>query len=229
MSNHTVGSWASPVERAARQQANTLARLLDSALRVGTKETFGDRRIPYVLAMARTSPAEFRECFAEPEELWQAVADALSNDLIAMIEATAGEFVDAAKRIECGVRHYLHEARDNPVFARFIAHRGLSAAGVASLIHHYLPAHISSGSHTARFSDATLEGATDLIAGTTLAAVRRIAQGGAPADHSQRVALAILKSLGVPALQARRLVKIEVPQLHAPSGSLLARARLIRD
>lgn len=210
------------------QHANVLARLLDGALRVGMEGAFDDSSIARVMAMADASAADFRECFASPSGVWEAVADALSNELIASIEGTAGEFVDPAKRVACGVRLYLREARDNAVFARFVAHRGLAAANTTSLIHHFLPSHIAAGHQTARFSDGTLESATDLITGTTLAALRRIAQGNAPGDHPESVALAILKSLGVPTLQARRLVKIELPDLAPPSGSLLARARLMK-
>ena len=153
------------------------------------------------------------------------MADGLSNELIAIIESTAGEFVDPAKRIAGGVRIYLHLARDCPVFAKVIAHRGLDVAGAASLMHNYLPGHIVSGTNSARFADATMETAIDLIAGTTLAAVMRIADGSAPADHPERVALAILKGLGVPGLQARRVVKLELPPFQPATGSMLALAR----
>jgi hypothetical protein len=56
--------------------------------------------------------------------------------------------------------------------------------------------------HTTRFADVGLDCAIDLIAGTTLAAVVRIANGDALRDHPEQVALAILKALGVPAVQA---------------------------
>ena len=163
--------------------------------------------------------------FPEAGELGHAQADALGNELIVLIEAATREFADAAKRIGFGVRLYLREARDNPALARLLAHRGLSAA---SLVHQYLPAHVAWGNHTARFSDTTAESAIDVIAGATLAAVQRIADGQARAGHAEDVALSILKSLGVPTLQARRLVKIELPPLHPPAGSLLMRARSLQ-
>jgi hypothetical protein len=51
-------------------------------------------------------------------------ADALSNELLILIESTAGEFVDPAKRVACGVRLYLHAARDYPAFAQAVAATG---------------------------------------------------------------------------------------------------------
>lgn len=97
---------------------------------------------------------------------------------------------------------------------------------MTSLANQYLAAHVAWGNQTARFSDTHLESAIDLIAGTMLAAIQRIAEGNAPADHAENVALAILKSLGVPAPQARRLIRVELQQLAAPDGSLLSLARV---
>lgn len=222
-----MNSSTSPKAGTPQQYAETRARLLDGALRVAADHGIDDRAIPLVIAMAHSSPIEFSEHFAEPEELWQVLADALSNELVALIEATAGEFVDAAKRIGCGVRLYVREARENPVFARVVAHHGLAVAKAGGLAHHYLTTHVCWGNSTARFSDTSLETATDLIAGTIVAAVQRIADGIAPADHAEDVALAILKSLGVPALQGRRLIKVELPRLQASSAGLLSRARLM--
>lgn len=53
----------------------------------------------------------------------------------------------------------------------------------------------------------------------------RIAKGDAPRGHPEQVTLAILKALGVPAMQARRLAKIDLPSPEAPNGSMLAIAR----
>jgi AcrR family transcriptional regulator len=214
-----------PGDTALLRHANTRALLLQCAIRVAAEHGIGDASIPRVIAMAQVPAAAFRSHFGTDDELWQTLADGLSNELILILESTAADFVDPAKRIACGVRIYLHLARDCQVFAKVVAHRGLDVAGAASLIHNYLPAYIASGNHSARFPDATVETAIDLIAGTTLAAVMRIAGGGAPADHPERVALAILKGLGVPGPQAQRLVKIELSPFEPATGSMLALAR----
>jgi hypothetical protein len=215
-----------PMAHALRQSSPTRACLLRSALRVAADHDVDDRAIPNVLAIAGASSAEFYRNFAKPEELWHTLAGALSSELVAMIEEKAGTFVDAARRIECGVRLYLRETRENPVFARILAHPRFGFMAMTSLTDQYLTEHLSWGNQTARFSDTCLESAIDVIAGTMLAAIQRIAAGNAPVDHAENVALAILKSLGVPAPQARRLIRVELQQLAAPSGSLLALARV---
>ena len=200
-------------------------RLLESAVHIAAEHGIDDDAMQRVLALAQLSPTQFRNHFTGAQAMWHAVADTLGNELLSMIESTAGEFVDPAKRLGCGVRMFLQEARDNPLFARLVVRRGLDLAGAGSLIHDHVPAHIASGTHSARFADLSNEVAIDVIAGTTLAAVARIAEGHAPAGHPEAVALSVLKALGVPAMQARRLVKIELPKLQPRSGSLLAFAR----
>ena len=157
----------------------------------------------------------------DPEQ----TADALSNELLILIESTAGEFVDPAKRIACGVRLYLHAAREYPAFAQAVAATGLHVAGLNSLLHEFLPRHLYSGESTARFADMSSQAAVDLIAGATLAAVARIASGQAPPDHPEQVAAAILRGLGVRGAEARRLVKIPLPAIRPAPGSRLAGAR----
>ena len=110
----------------------------------------------------------------DPEQ----TADALSNELLILIESTAGEFVDPAKRIACGVRLYLHAARDYPAFAQAVAATGHHVAGFNSLLHEFLPRHLYSGESTARFADMSSQAAVDLIAGATLAAVARMLRPG---------------------------------------------------
>src|SRR6185369_2739300 len=115
-------------DTAPLQHASTHALLLQCAIRVAAEHGIGDASIPRVIAMAQVSAAAFRSHFATDGELWQTVADGLSNEFILIIEATVGEFVDPAKRIACGVCIYLHLARDCQVFAKVVAHRGLDMA-----------------------------------------------------------------------------------------------------
>lgn len=213
---------------ALQRHALERVRLLEAALGVAAGHSIDGDSATRVAAAAGVTPSALAKHFAGPHQLWQALADALSNELLLAIESTAGEFVDPAKRIGCGVRLYLHEAHDNPLFARLAAHRGLDLASATSLIHRHVPPHIDSGTHSARFADLTAEVAIDVIAGATLAALARIAEGHAAAEHPESVALAILKALGVPAVQARKLARIELPRLGANEGGLLARSRAIQ-
>jgi hypothetical protein len=48
--------------------------------------------------------------------------------------------------------------------------------------------------------------ATDLVVGAVIQAMRRIAHGDAPRSHRTDITLAILRGLGLPSAEARRIV-----------------------
>lgn len=211
---------------AAERRERTRARLVESALLAFARRGTGSSVIQEVIAHAEVSQGTFYNYFKTNEELLAAVSEELSDELLVQIEALVWEFVDPARRVACGVRMYLHTARDYPVFARFVAAAGLHAAGPTSRIHDFLPPDLAEGDRTGRFAEMPAAAALDLIAGATLAAVGRLAAGDAPPDHPEAVAAAILRGLGVPGVQAKRLVLIELPRLRPAPDSLLARAQL---
>jgi AcrR family transcriptional regulator len=214
---------------ALQQHARVRARLLECGMRVFAESATDADVLPRVAAMAQAAPAQVREHFHTADELLRSVADALSNELIMIIEGSAGGFVDAAKRIACGVRIYLQTACECPLFAKFVARAGFGVAGPLSPVQHYLPGHITSGTQTARFAESTARVGMDLITGTTLAAVVQIAAGPVPPHYPEQIAAAILRGLGVPGKQAQRLSIVELPRIEPGSGTLLARARAIPD
>lgn len=136
-----------------------------------------------------------------------------SDGLLERIQAAVGEFVDPAKRIACGARLYLHTAQADPQLAACIAAAGLACAAPGSRLYDYLPADIADGIRTGRFLNLHMDIALDLVAGTTLAAVVRISRREAWPGHPEQAAATILRGLGVPAMQAGRLVRIELPRL----------------
>ena len=219
---------ADPDEGALARHANVRGRLLECGMRAVAEAGTDPDVLSRVAAMAPVTPAQLRDHFRTSDELLQSVADALSNELILIIEGAAGDFVDAAKRIACGVRIYLQMACECPVFAKFVARAGIGVAGPPSLIHQYLPGHIFSGAQTARFAESTTQVGMDLITGTTLAAVARIAAGPVSPGYPEQVAAAILRGLGVPGKQALRLSAIELPRIEPRTGTLLARARAMQ-
>jgi AcrR family transcriptional regulator len=223
----TSSAPAHPDDSALQQHARVRGRLLECGMRAVAEAGVDAELLSRVAAMAQVTPAQLRDHFRTNDELLQSVADALSNELIAIIEVTAGDFVDAAKRIACGVRIYLQTARECPVFARFVARAGLGVVGPLSLIHRYLPGHISSGAQTARFAELNTHVGMDLITGTTLAAVARIAAGPVAPGYTEQVAAAILRGLGVPGKQAQRLSAVELSPIEPGAGTLLARAQAL--
>lgn len=211
---------------AAERRKRMHRRLVESAMLVFAEKGVGASVIPDVITGAKVSQGTFYNYFRTNEELLIAISEELNNELLGMIEPEVSGYDDPAERIACGIRLYLHTARAYPLFARFVCSAGLHVAGPSSLIYQYLPPHIKAGVASSRLSDLPVNVALDLIAGTALAAVFRIAAGDSTPDYPERIVAAILCGLGVGTAQANQLVKVALNPIDPVPGSLLEQAQL---
>lgn len=209
---------------AIQRRERTRGRLLESALHVFAENGVNSSAIQQVIAVAKVSQGTFYNYFRTNEELLAAVSELLNNELLGLIEAEVGAYEDPARRIACGVRLYLHTARNYPLFGRFVCSAGLHAAGPSNLIYEFLPPHIEEGQVQGRFCAMPIEVALDLIAGAALTAVFRLTTGDAEFDYPEKVVAAILRGLGLTAAQAGKLATAELPQIAVSEDSLLVRA-----
>ena len=110
-------------------------------------------------------------------------------------------------------------SRIYPLLARFVCQAGLLVAGPNTLIYEYLPPHIAAGQVSGTFQSMPVEVALDLIAGTMLAAVRRLATGEPGRNYPEQVVTAILRGLGLGSARATRLVGLPLVPLAPLPGS----------
>lgn len=215
-----AGTFAADDVRVRRQ-------LLECGLRAAIEQGTGPGLLSHVTGLSGLPASTVRMHFADGDDLLRAIAQSLSDEIVFLIERSAGHFVDPAKRIACGVRMYLKAASDHPTLARLVAKAGTEAIGPQSLAGEYLPAHIAHGLRTGRFVEEATSGSVELVCGTTLAAVARIAAGPVRDGFDEQVAALVLRGLGVPAAQARRLAIIVPPRIEPRAGSLLSLSRAV--
>jgi hypothetical protein len=196
-----------------------------AALRAFARHGMTSKAFEEMVSHADLAEAMHGDRFVATQQLLAAVAGALSNELILLAEGLVWELVDPARRIACGVRLYLQAAREFPFGAQLVAAAGMHALGVSSRLHDVLPSDVADGHRVGRFAPIQAEAAVDLVGGSTLAALARMGTGAAPADLPEKVAAAVLRGLGVPGLEAERLVRIDLPRLQPAPHSLLARSR----
>ena len=199
------------------------ARLVECALLVFAEKGVGASVIQDVIAAADVAQGTFYNHFRTNEELLVAVSQELNNELMRLIESEVGAYDDPARRIASGLRLYLHTARQYPLLARFVCQVGLLVAGPNNLIYEYLPPHIAAGQESGKFQLLAVEVALDLIAGTMLAAVQRLATDEPGENYPEQVVTAILRGLGLSSAQANRLVALPLAPLAPLPGSLMER------
>ncbi|WP_237718278.1 TetR/AcrR family transcriptional regulator [Cupriavidus sp. BIS7] len=200
-------------------------RLIESAMIVFAQRGTGVSVIPEVIAAAGVSQGSFYNYFRTNDDLLVAVSEALSHDMVQMIESVVGEIEDPALRVATGIRLYLHLARSYPVVAQFLSSTGLSVVGKKSAVYEYLPSDIKEGLKTGTFDETLADVALDLVTGAGVIAVHRMATGRTTKDYPEQIVRGVLRSLGVSASRANKLTSSSLPKLVASPESLLEKAQ----
>lgn len=209
---------------AAERRARMRRRLIESALLVLVEKGPESSVIDDVIVAAGVSRGTFYNYFRTNEELVAAVNMELSNEVLSSIESRVGHFEDPARRIASGLRLYLRTAQAFPLFAQFLNRVGMRTAGPRSLIYEYLPPHLRAGMAQNRFISMPVSVGVDLIAGTTLLGVFRIAGGEAAASYPEEIVTAILRGLGMSTADAQALVSEPIEDLRPDPDTLIVRS-----
>jgi AcrR family transcriptional regulator len=200
-------------------------RLIESAMIVFAEKGITSSVIQDVIATAQVSQGSFYNYFRTNEDLLQAVAESLSNEIMRMIESVVLEIDDPALRVATAIRAYLHLVRAYPLVAKFLASAGLCLIGDGSVAYDYLPRDVKEAQRRGSFEGSTVNVALDVIAGAGLAAILRVAQGRTSKDYPEQIARSLLRSLGASASAAEQLTATRLPVLTPPEDSLFARTQ----
>lgn len=210
---------------AAQKRARMHRRLVESALVAFARHGIGVTVIPEVIASAEVSQGSFYNYFRSNAELLEAVGDTLNLDILFSIESAIREIDDPLVRIATGIRSYLHLVRSCPIAARFLAGAGLALVDKESPVFDHFPADLKAAVKSGRLSEMNVEVAMELLGGTGLMAVHRIANGKTPKDYPERITRAVLRSFSVSAEEAASLTSTTLPKMVIEQGSLLEMAK----
>lgn len=210
---------------AAERRERMRKRLIESALIVFAEKGVGASVIPEVVAAAEVSQGSFYNYFRTNEELLSAVSEELSNEMLQSIESVVGTIADPGLRVATAIRCYLQLARNCRLVARFLASAGMRFGGEHSMVYDVLPPDLEEGAKLGQFDAAALTVAVDVIKGSVLVAMHRMAQGRIAKDYPEQMVQAMLRSLGMSTADAIQLTTAPLPRLATPADSLLARVQ----
>lgn len=211
--------------RTAERRRNAMRqRLVESALFVFAEKGVDASVIDDVIRTAGVSRGSFYKYFATTHELMVAASVQLGNELLAAVETRVHEIEDPAERVAVGISLFIKTALAFPVFAKFTLSSGLEAAGPATLIYDYLPAHLEEGISRGRFTRMPIEVGLDLITGSVLLCVARAVAGSEGGARRHDVVAAILRGLGMSPAEAANIAKAPVPSLELAENGLFRRS-----
>jgi AcrR family transcriptional regulator len=209
---------------AAERRARMQRKLIENALLVFAEKGVDASVIEDVIKTAGVSRGTFYNYYRTNAELQMAAGDELGNEIVQQIETQTRDNPSPAARICTGVRLYLRAARQFPLFARFVASLGLAAVGPDNLVYRYLPAHLEEGMATGEFARIPVRVAVDVVLGSVVSAVKRIAANEADDDHLRAAAVAMLRGLGVAEKKAVALSDAPLAPLALGDETLFMRS-----
>lgn len=205
------------------RRERTRARLLAGALPVFADHGADARVIDLVIRQAGVSRGTFYNYFRTNEELFIALAQAVSDEILGVVDPLVLRHDDPAVRLACGVSSSIRLVRRHPLLARFLVRGGLPALTAGSLTTEVIPREVRAGIAAGRFTVPDERLAFDLILGAVMAAFHSLLNIELPEDYPQALAQAVLQSLGVEAPDARQCAWVEFEEVKLPQGSLFAR------
>lgn len=209
---------------AAERRERMRSRLIAAAMEVFSSKDIEAIVIEDLIEQAQVSRGTFYNYFRTTEEVITAVLQALSNELLSLVEIAIADRPDAAERMACGVRMVLHAAKHFPQAGRFI-----SRVGVTRSLDHlpalgYLLRDLVEATEAGRFSLAHPTLGLDLVVGTANAALFSLGTRADPMDdYPEEITFHILLGLGMTRDAARELVDKPIQAVELPPDSLLVR------
>ena len=205
------------VRVARERRERTHRHILESALRVFAEQGPDAPVIDDFIRAAGIARGTFYNYYRSAHELLEAVSHAMDDSASAAIESDMAGKTDPLDRIATGVLLWLGKAASDPLWCSFVVR--VRRRGKA--VERQLTADLRRGMRAGVLSVASVAVGRDLVVGTILEAMHRMARGRVPKTYPMAVARAILHGLGA----ERRRVERCLLRAPARTGSTGATAR----
>jgi AcrR family transcriptional regulator len=201
--------------RYLRKREQTRGRLLHAAKHVMAKTGVEGATIAEIAAAAEVSPGTFYNYFQTREEILDAVAASFVDEFRQVMDAIQRAVDDPAERIAIAIRLFLVRVRDDRLWGWFMARYAASLPILRDQTREIIRERIiADGLRRRRFRLPSTRAIGDLIAGTSVTALRSILEGRAPLEIATEVAELVLRGLGVPLRDAHRVANRPIPALR---------------
>jgi AcrR family transcriptional regulator len=222
--------------RGSRRRRETHSKLLEAALKLMADRGVDGVAVNEITEAADVGFGSFYNHFPSKEAIHAELIDLVFGEFADALDRSLRGVADPAEVIAASVRHTLCRARRDRTWAQFLLREGLSAGMLTRGLGIRLLRDIRAGLDAGRFAGDDELTALLAIAGTTLAAIATEVQydGGAALEPEmrrrvglpspglpERVAAAVLRFLGVPAAEARRIARRPLVALEPARGSQL--------
>lgn len=222
--------------RGARRRRETRARLLDAALKLMADRGMDGVAINEITEAADVGFGSFYNHFDSKEAIHRALTDLVFEEFANALDRALAGVTDPAEIIAASVRHTLYRGRRDRTWALFLLRESLSSRMLTRGLGARLLRDIEQGIGTGRFKVEDALMAFMGLAGSVLAALSIEVQYGEAADSPlppelrravslpsaefpERAATTMLRFLGMPMAEARRVARKPLAELETPQAT----------
>jgi AcrR family transcriptional regulator len=206
----------------AERRERARARLLESALLVFAEKGPEAAVIYDVIARAGMARGSFYNYFRTNEELLEAVAGEISNELLRVIDPVVQLQEDPVARVASGTRLLLHVVRMYPLLGAFLSRLRWQDAGSQLQGIGFLARDLEVGITQKKFT-CEPRVAIDLVVGAMVAAISSLTRQIPAKDYPEAIVKTVLQGLGVNEENAARAVKLPLSAIVLHDQSILKR------
>jgi AcrR family transcriptional regulator len=197
------------VEADQERKAVTRSRILAAAVSVVAEKGVTSVVIDDFIRAAGVARGTFYNYFKSTDEVLEAAAHWLEDDLIVSIDEVLAPINDPVERMTLGMRLWLRKARGDRAWCAFVARFRYHG----SLVEEVLARDVGGALRAGRVSVPSAPVARDLIVGTIREAMGRMSDATVPLAYLDELVRAILRSLGVDGEWIRAALAKPVPTM----------------
>lgn len=207
----------------------TRRQLLHATVEVVASRGVAGTSIQEIARVAGMAPGTVYNHFSTREEIFEALAVALSTTLNERVVQSYQHIEDGAQRMSIGMRRFLWLAEESAPWALLLIQLASAYPEAIELIKPYSRADLRMAQAQGRFHVTDEEAAIDMVFGTCMRAQARIAQGEVPdsAAYVQALLQMVLRGLGMSPADAAEVMARPLPPFatHAPTEAAPAPRR----
>lgn len=196
-----------------RKRERTRRQLVLAAIQVIAADGLASATPGQIAVAAGVTPVTFYNHFKSKAEIVKAVALFIAGTLRQRSAPSRAALATGAERMAAGCLRYLHLAELSPPFASLVLEVAEAEPEFLELMGTFVQEALRQGICDKDFTPAREAVAIDLVIGSTMRGMRRIARGAAPRSYHRDITLAILLGLGLPRAKASRIVNRPLDEL----------------
>jgi AcrR family transcriptional regulator len=206
----------------AQRREKTRLVLLQSALEVFAEKGPDVAVIDDFIAAAGVSRGTFYNHFKTTSELLLALAAAMSDEVLGVVDPVVLTFSDPVHRFSAGTRLYMHMALRYPVWGRFITSVGTRIATRGQLIDQYLTRDVTTAIGSKRVVVQDMLVARDIVLGSIFYGIETMLTEPTHEHHAEQLVATFLRGMGIKAKEADEIAFMPLPDVSPVGGPIFA-------